>query len=169
MPWGVWPATGWKSASSSNRLGRATERPMVTTSFATAEAVRRWRKMRRSSTRPMNGANTNTDKIRAGTVPQPHSSRAWKYMAADTYAWAPKARLNTPDVLYVSTKPSAMRAYTAPGGVPCRIARKMSSGTDAARIMGPVLPPRQLKDVGVGSDQSWVSLGQHSHGSSAGP
>ena len=32
-------------------------------------------------------------------MPQPHSSRAWKNMAADTYAWAPKARLKTPDVL----------------------------------------------------------------------
>ena len=30
---------------------------------------------------------------------QPHSSCAWKNSAAEMYAWAPKARLNTPEVL----------------------------------------------------------------------
>ena len=99
MPSGVWPATAWKLVTSSNRFGRATVRPMVTTSFATAGAVRRWRKMSRSSSSPMSGATTNTDRTRAGTVAHPHSSRAWKNSAAEMYAWAPKARLKTPDVL----------------------------------------------------------------------
>ena len=57
---------------------------MATTSLATADAVRRWRKISRSSTSPSAGASTNTDRTRAGTIGQPHSSRAWKYMAADT-------------------------------------------------------------------------------------
>ena len=83
----------------SNRAGRATLSPMVTTSFATALAVRRLRKIKRSSSSPTAGASTNTERISAGTIGQPHPSVALKYMAADMYAWAPKARLNTPDVL----------------------------------------------------------------------
>ena len=47
----------------------------------------------------MSGASTSTERTKAGTMSQPHSTRAWKYMAADTNAWAPKARLNTPLVL----------------------------------------------------------------------
>ena len=39
-------------------------------------------------------------------------------MAADTNAWAPNARLSTPDVLYVTTSPMAMSAKTQPIGMP---------------------------------------------------
>jgi hypothetical protein len=80
-------------------LGIATVRPMATTSLATAELVRRWRKTKRSSTSPSRGATMNTETTSAGMISQPHSTRAWKYMAAETYAWAPKARLKTPLVL----------------------------------------------------------------------
>jgi hypothetical protein len=64
--------------------GMATVRPMVTTSLASAELVRRWRKITRSSSRPSAGARMKTDTTSAGTRPQPHTVRAWKYMAADT-------------------------------------------------------------------------------------
>ena len=99
MPVGVRPATASKSAMMSNSSGMATVRPRATTSLATAEAVRRWLKISRSSNSPSAGASTNTERMRAGTMPQPHSSRALKNIAADTYACAPNARLNTPDVL----------------------------------------------------------------------
>ncbi len=56
---------------------------MATTSLATAELVRRWRKMSRSSTSPMAGATTRTARTKAGTMLQPHSFRAWKYRAAE--------------------------------------------------------------------------------------
>ena len=63
-------------------------------------ASRRCRKIRRSSTRPeQRGEHHDGRAITAGTVAQPHSTLALKYIAADTYACAPKARLNTPDVL----------------------------------------------------------------------
>ena len=63
--------------------GSATLRPMATTSFDTALAVRRLRKMNRSSTSPMAGATRNTDSTRAGRIGQFHSLTAWKYMAAE--------------------------------------------------------------------------------------
>ena len=66
--------------------------------------------MSRSSTNPSSGARMTTASTTDGTVPQPHTTRALKYIAADTYAWAPNARLNTPEVLYVSTNPSATSA-----------------------------------------------------------
>ena len=84
MPVGVRPATGSNPTITSNRAGRATDRPMATTSFATDDPVRRWLKISRSSTSPMAGARTNTDRTRAGRIAQPHSSWAWKYIAADT-------------------------------------------------------------------------------------
>ena len=65
-------------------LGIATVRPMATTSLATAELVRRWRKIRRSSTSPRRGARMKTESTSAGMISQPHSTRAWKYMAAET-------------------------------------------------------------------------------------
>ena len=52
----------------------------------------------------------NTARITDGTVPHPHTTLALKYIAAETYAWAPNARLNTPEVLYVRTNPNATRA-----------------------------------------------------------
>ena len=47
----------------------------------------------------MAGASTNTARTSAGTIGQPHATRAWKYIAPEMYACAPSARLNTPDVL----------------------------------------------------------------------
>ncbi len=84
MPSGVRPATAWKPTSSSKMLGIATVRPIATTSLASDELVWRCRKIRRSSSRPIAGASTRTDTTKAGMVPQPHTSRAWKYMAAET-------------------------------------------------------------------------------------
>ena len=98
-PTGVWPATAVKLNTRSNNAGMATVRPMDTTNLATAEAVRRWRKISRSRINPTNGARTNTARTSAGSVGQSQSVRALKYRAAEMYAWAPKARLNTPDVL----------------------------------------------------------------------
>ena len=77
------PATALNRAAQLKISGRATLRPMVTTSFDTAEAVRRWRKMARSSTRPTSGASTNTDTSRAAHLGQPHTLWALKYMAAE--------------------------------------------------------------------------------------
>ena len=99
MPVGVRPATATKSAMMLNSSGMATVSPSATTSFDTADAVRRWLKITRSRNSPSAGASTNTERMRAGTMLHPHSSRALKNMAADTYACAPNARLNTPDVL----------------------------------------------------------------------
>ena len=39
-----------------------------------------------------------------------HSRRATKYTTAEAYAWAPNARLKTPEVLYARTKPRAISA-----------------------------------------------------------
>ena len=57
--------------------------PRATTSLATDEAVRRWLKIKRSSSRPTSGASTKTDRTNAGRMSQPHVSRAWKNMAAE--------------------------------------------------------------------------------------
>ena len=94
----------------SKRLGSATARPIVTTSFAMADALRRWRKITTSSSTPTSGANTTTDSRIDGSSGHSHSTLVLKNIAAETYACAPNARLNTPDVLYVRTKPSAIRA-----------------------------------------------------------
>src|SRR5581483_6754076 len=99
-----------KLASTSNRLGMATANPIVTTSLAMGPVLRRYRNTSRSSTSPMSGASTSTASTNEGTVPQCQTTRALKYIAADTYACAPKARLNTPEVLYVRTNPSAISA-----------------------------------------------------------
>ena len=77
----------------------ATAKPMPTTSFGSAPTLRNGRKISRSSTSPISGAITNTARITAGAIPQPHATRPLKYIAADTYACAPKARLKTPDTL----------------------------------------------------------------------
>ena len=69
------------------------------TSLASAASVGRWRKTSRSSATPIAGATTTTDTTNASHDGQPHAVRAWKNSAADTNAWAPNARLNTPDVL----------------------------------------------------------------------
>ena len=53
------------------------------TSFDTALAVRRLRKMTRSRIKPIAGARMNTDRISAGTIGQSQSSRALKYIAAE--------------------------------------------------------------------------------------
>ena len=98
-PSGVFPATPEKPVSVSKRLGSATDNPIATTSFETAEAVLRCRKISRSMRKPIRGASTNTARISAGTVDHPHSTRAWKYIAAETKACAPNARLKTPEVL----------------------------------------------------------------------
>ena len=78
----------------------ATARPMVTTSFGIAAAVRRCRKIEPLEHQPeQRGEHDHREERRAGTIAHPHSTRALKYMAAETYACAPNARLNTPDVL----------------------------------------------------------------------
>jgi hypothetical protein len=84
MPVGVRPATAENPVTSSNRLGRATVKPMATTSLATAEELPRCRKISRSSTSPIAGARMKTDRTSAGMTGHPQSVRAWKYMAADT-------------------------------------------------------------------------------------
>jgi hypothetical protein len=66
--------------------------------------------MSRSSTSPISGARITTDTITDGQIPQPHTVWALKYRTADAYACAPNARLNTPEVLYVNTNPSAISA-----------------------------------------------------------
>jgi hypothetical protein len=80
-------------------FGSARVMPIATTSLATAGAVRRWRNTSHSRVNPSSGASSTTDTTKAGTTPQPHSTRVVKNTSADTYAWAPKARLNTPEVL----------------------------------------------------------------------
>ena len=100
IPSGVAPATALKSDEEVEEARRcATARPMVTTSLAIAEAVRRWRKISRSRSSPSSGASTTTDTRTAGTSGHSHSTLALKNIAAETYACAPNARLNTPDVL----------------------------------------------------------------------
>ena len=85
-----------------------------------------------------------TDRMNAGTVAHPHSTRALKYIAADTYACAPNARLNTPDVLYVSTNPTATSGVDRPGGAPWRNApeevRRPIDSCAAPSIAGPPRP-----------------------------
>src|SRR4051812_33280916 len=133
----------WKSAIRSNVFGMATARPMPTTSFATDPTFRSGRKITRSSSNPINGAMTKTLRTTAGRIPMcapVASTWSLKYKAADAYAWAPKARLNTPDVLYVSTNPRATSAYTAPAGMPCNRARKKSVPTEAANTMRLLYP-----------------------------
>ena len=80
----IWrPATAVNRAARLNSSGRATLKPMAITSLDTAEAVRRCRKMSRSSTRPTSGASTNTDTTRAAHLGQPHRVWALKYIAAE--------------------------------------------------------------------------------------
>ncbi len=62
----------------SNSAGIATARPMVTTSFDTAEAVRRCRKISHSSAIPSNGATITTARTTDGTMPHPQSVLALK-------------------------------------------------------------------------------------------
>ena len=45
------------------------------------------------------GATTTTDTSTDGRTGQPHSVWVVKNTTAETYAWAPKARLNTPEVV----------------------------------------------------------------------
>jgi hypothetical protein len=73
MPTGVTPATALNPVSRSNSAGSATARPIVTTSLATADAVRRCRKISHSRTRPSRGARITTDTSSAGTIPHPRS------------------------------------------------------------------------------------------------
>ena len=56
---------------------------MAITSFETADAVRRLRKISRSSVRPISGASTKTERMSAGTMPHSQSCRALKNMAAE--------------------------------------------------------------------------------------
>jgi hypothetical protein len=97
-------------ASSSKRLGIATDKPMVSTNLGKAAVVRRLRKISRSRSSPIAGARMNTETRTEGTMPHSHTTRILKNMAAETYAWAPKAKLKTPEVLYVSAKPMATSA-----------------------------------------------------------
>ena len=77
------PATAENRAAWLNSSGRATLKPMATTSLDTAEAVLRCRKISRSSTRPTSGASTKAETTSAAHLGQPHSVWALKYMAAE--------------------------------------------------------------------------------------
>ncbi len=57
--------------------GSATSSPMVATIFGTGSASARGKKMRRFSKRPRSGANTNTEKIAAGTTATSRPLWSW--------------------------------------------------------------------------------------------
>ena len=88
-----------KRSASTTIAGMPTSSPIDTTWRAIGGALRRWRKSARSSTNPTTGATTSTATAKAGAIGQPSRTWSTKYTAAETNAWAPKARLKTPDVL----------------------------------------------------------------------
>ena len=78
--------------------GSATSRPSEGTSLTSGEAVRMRRNRSRSSRTPTRGPMTST----AMTVEAHRGQPSWSsdtYARADTKAWAPNAKLNTPDAL----------------------------------------------------------------------
>ena len=64
--------------------GRATVKPMVITSLATAGAVRMCRKISHSRAKPSSGASSTTARRSEGRMPQPESVCSLWYTIAET-------------------------------------------------------------------------------------
>ena len=64
----------------------------------------------RSISAPISGANTKRTRTRASGVGKPWFTDSSQYMKAATMPIAPWAKLKMPDVVYVTTRPMAVRA-----------------------------------------------------------
>ena len=76
--------------------GMAMSRPSAEMTLAVVEAVGMNRNRNRSKASPSSGATISTDTTKAAHLGQWCDTTSRSNTNADTNAWAPKARLNTP-------------------------------------------------------------------------
>ena len=95
-----------------------------------------------SITAPIAGATRKTVNTVATGVGQCHDTFACQYTSAHIVATAPWAKLNTPDVAYVTTSPDAAIAYTAPSATPSTVYATQPSTSNASISPSTARPTR---------------------------
>jgi hypothetical protein len=88
----------------------ATSNEIDTTSFVASLVPSNPRMITRSSSNPNAGARIRSTMISAKGVDHPHFTRICQYANAASMPAAPCAKLKTPVVVYVSTRPLAITA-----------------------------------------------------------